>query len=352
MKPNFYCMTMGMLLLCFGLAQAQDIHLAHIHASPTYLNPALTGLFHNGNIRFIGNARSQWETVTKGYKTIAGSVDMKMADLGGNSLLGTGLQLTSDKAGDLDFTKTSVSLTLSILKALDREGKQFVMFGMRGSYYNYRLDYTKMVGFDIEPMVLDGAPDNLSFWDVSAGAAWHYSFSRFSSFYLGGALFHLNMPNTSFFSKMYDEFNTSPYYQTDQLYRKLVIHGGGDFRMAKYITALPSFIFLDQGPHREINFGTFVKFFKSRSMRKSPYAFYLGMWFRSYLETDIAGFDAIISAVRMDIRNTFITFSFDTNLSTLTRASNGFGGPELSIIQIIGNPRSINKVSKVKCPAF
>ena len=34
--------------------KSQDIHFSHIHASPTFLNPAYTGV-HNGTIRVIMN---------------------------------------------------------------------------------------------------------------------------------------------------------------------------------------------------------------------------------------------------------------------------------------------------------
>jgi len=245
----------------------------------------------------------------------------------------------------------SAGLTMSVLKALDGQGNNYISFGLRGSLYNYRLDYSKMVGFDSEPLVDAGAPNSFSFLDVSAGLAWYYNFNKHSTVYLGGAYFHINNPNTSFFNRTESE-ESQEYYGYDKLYRKIVLHGGGNIRLGKYVTALPSFIFMDQGPHQEINMGSFVKFLKSSSMKETNSAFYIGAWFRYYAEGDVGGTDALIAAVRMDINQTYLTFSFDFNLSSLTVASNGAGGPEISIVQILSVPKDKRKNSRVKCPAF
>ena len=103
MKLKHFLKTWSVLfLLAVQSLSAQDIHLSHIHASPTILNPSLAGLF-NGDIRSITNYRSQWESFTNGYRTMVTSADMKVARMGVYDFLGAGLQVYSDKAGDLDF---------------------------------------------------------------------------------------------------------------------------------------------------------------------------------------------------------------------------------------------------------
>ncbi len=348
-------MRFAFLLLTFlwlGNLSAQDIHFAHIHASPLVLNPAMTGLINNGNVRLIANARTQWHSVTNGYKTVAGSIDGKVFDLTGRNYIGGGLQLIGDRAGDLGFSKNAIEFSVSGLKALDRKGHHYVTVGLRGANHFYSVDYSKMVGFDNEPLVDAGAPDRFSFFDVSAGVAWYYHYNRFNTVYLGGAVFHLGEPNTSFFNRTDSDLANAEAYGYEKLYRKVVVHGGGNFKLSGIVTVLPSFIFMDQGPHREINMGSFVKFLKDRNTRHSETAFYLGGWFRYHLDKGIAGTDAVIAAVRADIRNTYITFSFDFNLSTLSVASYGAGGPELSVIQILTVPKDRRKSERVKCPAF
>ncbi len=352
MRKIYLTLCCSLLAVLGGQLAAQDIHFAHIHASPTYLNPAMTGMFENGSMRFIANTRSQWETIGgKGYKTVALSTDGQLGSLGESSLLGGGLQLTADQAGDLNFTKSSASLTLSAIKSLNRKYEHFIAIGIQNAYHNYRLDYSKMVGFDSEPLVENGAPNKLNFWDLSLGAAWYYTFKDRSTMYLGAGLFHINTPNTSFFSRAE---SPSEYREENQeeLYQKFVIHGGAYWRMGKQVTALPSFMYLDQGPHQEINIGTFLRFARGKSFTITNYAFYFGAWTRWHIEKDIFDVDAIITSLRMDVNRTSYTISFDTNVSSLSRASFGIGGPEVSIVKIIGPQMSNRKPNKVKCPAF
>ncbi len=340
-------------LLFSSILFAQDIHFAHIHASPTILNPAMTGLINNGNLRLIANARSQWQSVTNAYKTVAASADGKVVSFADNNFLGVGLQFAGDKAGDLGLSKMSGGITVSGLKSLDGRGNHYLSVGLQAAMFNYRVDYDKMIGFDSEPIVEAGAPSAFSFYDISAGIAWYYNYSKSSTVYLGGALFHLNNPNTSFFNRIEDEEMISEqYYGYEKLYRKLVLHGGGTMKLRKGLTILPSFIFMDQGPHQEINMGSFVKFLRNRPADDAESSFYIGAWLRYHVEKDIIGSDAIITAIRLDINNTYVTFSFDFNFSSLTQASYAAGGPELSVIQILTVPKDRLKNEKVRCPAF
>lgn len=326
---------------------AQDIHFSHIHASPTFLNPAMVGLIDGGDIRLIANARSQWNTFTNGYKTIMGSADLKLFEAGKGSLIGGGLQLYADQAGDLDFTTMMAGLTFSGIKALDRKGTNLVSVGFHGSYINNRMDYSKMIGFQQETFEFDGVPDNIGYFDFTAGIGWFYAFDWHSSFHIGLSMAHINKPDVSFLSK-----SSTLDEDIIPLFRKFTVHGGANLRLAEYVTILPSFIYVDQGPHKEITLGTFTKYKRDKSFVKSNTSFYLGAWLRWYAEKDLMGADALVASARMDVNKTYITFSYDFNFSKLNRASRGMGGAEISIIQIISTNGPLGKNSKVTCPAF
>ncbi|MEL6926683.1 MAG: PorP/SprF family type IX secretion system membrane protein, partial [Bacteroidota bacterium] len=186
------------LLLLPIVSFAQDVHFSHIHASPTLINPGMTGLF-NGDIRLIGNFRSQWTNVTKGYKTMAGAVDMKIGETRGDNVFGGGLMLISDKAGDLEFRTNTINLTFSILKALNSQGTHFVSLGIQNSFTSNSVNYANIVARDMEPAIMDGAMNKMNYWDLSAGVGWFYSFDRDNSIYLGGSYFHINEPSASIF---------------------------------------------------------------------------------------------------------------------------------------------------------
>ena len=328
---------------------AQDIHLSHIHASPILLNPAMTGLF-NGDLRLIGNTRSQWQAVTKGYKTVAASADMKLYTTNRGDVLGGGIQVFSDKAGDLDFRTNSTSFNISFMKAFGggrrRSAGHFLSFGLQNSLVSNSLDYTKIVAFDFEPGVQNGAANRLNYWDVSAGVAWFSSFDNENSFHVGLSLFHINEPVVSF-------YKSENLTEDLLLYRKWTIHGGGDIRMGKRSHLKPSFIFKDQGPHREITIGSFWKYNTTKKFAKgATSSFYFGGWYRWHAESDLFGSDAIVAAVRLDLNKTFFTFTFDINISTLREVSYGAGGPEFSIVHIMDFANRSRRPAKVECPAF
>ena len=345
MRRPLHNLFLLFLLVSAHTLTAQDIHLSHIHASPILLNPAMTGLF-NGDLRLIANSRSQWQNVTQGYKTVVGSADGQLTSIGRNDIIGGGIQLYTDKAGDLDFTTRSVSVYGSILKSLDRQGTNFISIGIQNSLYSQSVNFSNISAFDDEPAILEGSPSQNSNWDVSAGIAWFYAIDKDNSFHMGGSIFHINQPESSFLV-------TEDNKDINKLYQKYVIHGGADLRLGKKTYLKPSFITSVQGPHSELTLGSFLKYKSFRSSPNSPGAsIYFGTWVRWNLTNAFQSTDAIVTAVRMDLKETYITFSFDINVSTLSNVSKGHGGPELSVVQLLHYKRSKRKPTKVECPDF
>jgi type IX secretion system PorP/SprF family membrane protein len=339
--------TLQQLLLLLGLSSsvlAQDIHFSQIHASPTLLNPAMTGLT-NADMRFTANTKSQWNSVTNAYRTIAGSMDMKIGALPTGDIIGGGLTVISDKAGDLDFTTNTIGLSVSYMKTLDK-GKNFVSFGMTNALVSSSVDFSSIVAFDIEPSIQDGALNNMSYWDVSAGIGWFHNFNDRYAFHVGASIFHLNRPDISFYDDGTD-------VNGQLLYRKFTIHGTGEIEVSKQSIIKPSFIYADQGPHKEITLGSFWKYKTSKDKKQdNPTAIYFGGWMRWYAEKGYIGKDAFIGAVRIDYKNTFMTFTFDVNISSLSNVTYGAGGPEFSIIQLVDFRNDRLQPRKVECPAL
>jgi type IX secretion system PorP/SprF family membrane protein len=326
--------------------KAQDIHLSHIHASPTYINPAMTGLF-TGDLRFIANYRSQWNTFTNGFNTFLGSADMKLNQgFGLQDDVAAGIQISSDKAGDLDFSTTSANFTLSYLKALNGIGDHFITFGISNGIVQNRFDLSNLRVFDEDPYLTGSefSPQR-TYYDLSAGAAWFLPLKRQDFLYLGGSIFHLNQALVSF-----KRDGLAPEAGSN-LIPRYILHGGASIRVSQNATLKPSFIFFDQSPHREFNMGTFIKITReTRSYLRPEYAFYAGFWYRWSIKEGEFNRDALIASLRYDFRNTVFSFSFDLNISPLANASKGFGGPELSIMHFIDFIRPTRKRTKVKCP--
>ena len=154
-------------------AFSQDVHLSHIHASPTFLNPAMNGLIHNGAARVILNSKSQWNTVTNGFKTAIASADMKVYGKKGN-VIGLGLSVLADQAGDLDFTTVEAGLALSVLRSLDYKDRNVISVGAEINHVSNRFDPTKLVGFEAEPLLALGVPNKTRYFTYSVGLGWEW----------------------------------------------------------------------------------------------------------------------------------------------------------------------------------
>ncbi len=304
----------------------------------------MTGLF-IGDMRFIANTKTQWQSITKGYKSIAGSVDGKLFEFSSGDVLCGGLQILTDRAGDLNFKTNSIGLNFSYLKSIDK-GKNFISFGLQNAYINSSVDYSKIIAFDDEPAIRNGANDQLHYWDISAGIGWFHNFNKYYAFHIGASLNHINTPYVSFFG---NDNNGSGLY----LFRKFVVHGTGDLKLSKKSILKPSFLYADQGPHKETTVGSFWKYKAGKDYRQqNPTAIYFGAWIRTHISKNSFGTDAIIGAVRLDIQNTFMTFTFDMTISSLSKVTYGNGGPEFSIVQIVDFKNKKKRPAKVECPAF
>ncbi|MDH3649318.1 MAG: type IX secretion system membrane protein PorP/SprF [Saprospiraceae bacterium] len=341
----------GLLLSLFLYSNttfSQDIHLSHIHASPTHLNPAMTGLF-NADLRFIANYKGQWNSFTNGYRTMVASADMKLnKGIGNRDDVGVGIMAIGDQAGDLKFRTLNVGLSVSYLKALNATGTHFLSAGIQTGIIQQRLNTSlAILEEEFDPYIQN--PDfmgTVSAFDLSAGLAWFVPVGRRNHVYLGASMWHINRGFVAFQQNQVDAPDS--YF----LFPKTVIHGGAHLRINYVLTLKPSFIFLDQGPHREINMGTFFSLQAVDQYVRPEYTIYFGAWFRWSMEEGEFNRDALIASVRYDWKNTIFTFSYDINISDLARASRYQGGPELSIIHYIDFFRTDRLNFKVKCPEF
>ena len=350
---NFNKNKIGLLLvsaLICGNVSAQDIHLSHIHASPTFLNPAMTGLF-NQDLRLIANYRSQWNSFTNGYRTFVASADMKAyRGVGLRDEIGLGIQLMADKAGDLDFSHTSAALSMSYLKALNDDGSHFISTGLQIGMIQNRLNLEDLRVFDEDPALISESFNNrINYLDISAGMGWFAPIGlRNDNVYVGFSMYHINRAFVSFFDNENNQSEESLY-----LFEKYTLHGGATIRVNKFSTLKPSFIFHDQGPHREFNVGTFFKMMKEyKTYIRPEYAIYFGAWFRWSNKSGEFNRDAIIGSIRYDYKDYIASFSFDINVSSLSRASRFLGGPELSLIKLFDFDRPERRRTRVKCPDF
>jgi type IX secretion system PorP/SprF family membrane protein len=319
---GFKVWLVSTIVLASTFAKAQDIHFSQFTSAPLLLNPAFTGV--NGcDYRATAIYRNQWTGIAP-FRTVAASYDMALAKKrtkGKGHYGGIGVSLFSDKAGDSQLSTNQVNLNLSYTIILNNKGTQSLTTGIYGGAGNRSIDLSKLTfdsqfgsgGYDGNlPTRENIARTNIWYADAGAGFLYNNNINKTTNFYLGTAAYHITQPNLSFLNDVNEE-----------LFIKLVLHGGAHFKVSKQFYLLPSVMYLNQGPHSQLNFGSLVKWSKDFTFRDNT-SFYFGGWYRLK--------DAVIFTTRVDFAGINVGFSYDVNLSKLSKATRGNGGPELSIV--------------------
>jgi type IX secretion system PorP/SprF family membrane protein len=340
MKKFFYATA---LLACFGAADlsAQDPHFSQFYQSPMTLNPALTSMTNWGG-RVTANYRNQWATVTAPYQTFAlsGEAGLFRQKLNGD-FVGAGLFALNDVAGDANYRSTQIGASLAYHKSLGADDNQWLSAGVQLGAVQRSLDFTRLFfdnqfnGDILDQNLPSGENINRNqFWyfDVAAGLSYTAMPNERTSFYAGASVFHIAEPNQSF---MGDE--------REVVFRKFLVHAGAEFALNDKVSLLPQAVFMTQGPARQVNIGTLVKFKIGDQFYFDPSnnAFYIGLTHRFG--------DAFIGTVRVDWGPVIIGVSYDINMSSLVTASRTVGGPELSLQYRIGQPEDLGGM---RCPTF
>ncbi len=320
-------------------ASAQDIHFSQFNASPLNLNPALTGGF-DGDLRAVGNHKRQWLTFTNAYQTFSASVDAVIPQLRfGKSFIGIGLLFNTDVAGDASFGTNQVKLCAAYHRMLKADSTLNFSAGLNGGYNQHSINYnaltfgTQFNGNQYDPLIYNGetfSNDNISYFDVSAGAELSYIINPKIGTNIGFALNHINKPTQSFWN-----------IDKSELDRKFTIHGGLDWKLTKDLTLYPNFIYQQQVSMHELDLGALLKM---NIDNVSFHAVYAGGWIRSK--------DAGIFEVRVDYRNVNFGISYDLNYSKLNTISKGRGGLELSLIYIYKKYKNTHLPYYKKCPVY
>lgn len=347
MRNRYLLFVIALIGLSSTKLSAQDIHFSQFYMSPLNLNPAMTGVM-NCTKRAVINYRNQWAPSlgSNAYNTQSASYDVKLS-VGQNDFFGVGGTMWNDVAGESRFGTTQGRLSFSYSKKMSGNNKSshHLVVGADAGMTQRRINPSDLRwpsqhdgngGFD---PTLSGEiipNDNITYADLSAGLLWFSNLSKENNFYIGAAMHHLNQANVSFLGVV------------ASLFTRTTVHGGGQFYMNKKMSVLPGFIVMFQGPHREYNVGSSVRW-KIGNARANNSNFQLGLWYRSGVN-DNQGWhtDAAIVSSRMDFGNYGIGFSYDLTLSKLRDAAVGNGSFEFSLTYLICGDQSRG----VYCPTF
>ncbi|HEU4718712.1 MAG TPA: PorP/SprF family type IX secretion system membrane protein [Bacteroidia bacterium] len=328
--------TAALTLAAFSV-NAQDIHYSMFNETPVMLNPARAGV--PFSTRIILNYKDQWQSVASPYKTMAFSGDVSLFKSDKRkAYMGLGLNVFNDKAGDVGMKTTQVGLSASAILAPDANNK--ISIGLMGGFMQRSIGTgnqqwgSQYDGTAFNPNLASGenmATQNYNLPDAGVGINWYYgkgekymTANDGVKLDFGVAMFHPHGPKYSF----YGDAN-------ERLDPKIVAHGWASFGTGNSNLCIePSFLFVMQGPQKELTPGVNLKYILSESSkytgRKKASAFSLG----GYMRTK----DALILTTMFEYSSYAAGFSYDLNTSTLKTVSHARGGMEFFIRFVFPNP--------------
>ena len=329
---------------------AQDPRFSQYYLAPMNLNPALTGVF-DGEYRIVANYRNQWNSIlaSNSFTTYAvgGEYRLNVVD---EDYAGVGIQLLDQSSGIGNFSRTQGHLNLAYHKQIGggrySSISQYLIAGgqigfgqMSTNWNNYwfsrQYDENSQSVDLTKPHGENGTDKGDLFLDLGVGLMWYAVFSEKMSVYAGGSLAHLNSPNIS----LYDNSD-------EKLYSKWTVHAGGEIAMTDFLSLMPGFYVMGQGPSFEAVFGNNIRY---TNHDWQELAIRAGLWGRLNNRLDKKNnFESMIVVLIFELENWQLGLSYDVNFSPLQAVTNSRGTFEASVIYTAKE----RKRHWVKCPTF
>lgn len=336
-------LLLGTFLFISLHAYTQDIHLSQFYETPLLRNPALAGIF-TGDYRVEAVYRNQWSSITVPYQTTAVSGEAKFPIGKGNDYITGAVQVTYDVAGTSHFQTTQVLPTVNYHKSLSDERNMYLSIGFMGGFTQRQFNPARLT-FDnqynngaFDPTASSG--ENFSkfgfiYPNLGTGISFSSTFGENVNWFIGASYYHFNRPKVSFFGD-----------KTIELSPKLEYNAGVSAPLGDYVKVIVEYNQLKQGTYQEVMAGGLL-----------GYRIQLGSG-ATLLDNMIYGGlfvrwnDAIVPVVKLELAKYDVGFSYDVNVSKLSKASQTFGGFELSFSfkGFFNTPGST--VNRLRCPRF
>lgn len=332
-----------MVCLLSRRAGAQDIHLSQFYETPILRNPALAGIF-TGDYRVEAVYRNQWSSLTIPYQTGALSGEVRFPVGHRNDYLTGGLQLTYDVAGSARFQTTQLLPVINYHKSLNDEKDMYLSVGFMAGFTQRQFDPAKAT-FDnqysngeFDPTAPSGETmikDNFNYLDMATGLSFSNTIAEDVHWFIGAAYYHFNRPKVSFLND-----------KTVELSEKWEYNAGLSAPLGDFGKIILEYNQLRQGTYSEVMAGGLVGYTiqlrqGATDQTNMVYGGLLVRWN-----------DAIVPVIKLDMGSYSIGFSYDVNVSKLAKASQSFGGYELSL-SYKGFFASQNSSShRLRCPRF
>jgi type IX secretion system PorP/SprF family membrane protein len=311
MKGIFKVSLLGLLLMMGKASVAQvDPHFSQYYVYPSWLNPALTGVF-DGSYRVAGIYRNQWSGVTP-FKTPGVSFDMNT-----NNSISFGGSIMNLKAGDAGYSYLTAYASASYSGIRFGINKtQRVVFGMQAGVVNRKFDPSKFTtsenwtntGFQPGLTSENLTRTSSAMFDMGAGALYiDGTPNKKTNFYGGLAVSHLTQPEDDFIKDA-----------DAKLPMRLTLHGGLRVVVNDNWSITPNFLFLSQGTAKETMLGAYAQV---KASEEADFLFGANYRFG----------DAFAPYIGYYYKNFVLGASYDVNMSDLGKTAKGANSFEISL---------------------
>ncbi len=310
---------LGILLLLsflFHPLAAQDVHFSQYVASPLTLNPANSGDY-EGAWRAMAIYRSQWAAISTPYESVALGYEKKFERFSG------GLVFINDRTGDVRLNSNKLYANAAFVKPLG--GLQMRLGAQLGIAHKYvdvnSLSYPNQFNngtgeFDPDlPNGENNLENSILYPDLNLGLMLKRSGQTFSPF-LGLSVFHVTHPNESFSGG------------TSRLPMRTNVNAGLRWKMSEQLAVVPEILYSHHAKAHELLVGSYAYYYLAPNAFKAR-SLFAGGELRTGLGRNT---DAAIFIVGVEVQKIRLGFSYDSNVSQLSEATNQQGGFEVSLI--------------------
>lgn len=313
MRKYFLIISLLGFLAFNKQAKAQDFHLSMYDAAPLFLNPAMTGVV-EGQWRLHAQYRTQWKAVNfKPYQTALVSFDKPVKNWG------FGGQITNYRAGIGNYNVLQGLASIGYTIPLDKKRANIISFGVQGGLsqksvehqlHTFDNQYTTTNGGFFDNSLANGESfggQSFVIPELNVGFLYYYAKqqSKLNPF-IGVSAFNLLTPNESW------------YGVDNKLPMRYYAHAGMRINISETLYLIPKALYQRQNEFNELTVATDIGIF----LKKSELYLIGGLIYRAN--------DAAIASIGLKKENYIARVSYDVNLSTLTAASTGRGGFEVS----------------------
>lgn len=305
-----YFLVLCSCLLLQNAAAQVDAHFSQYYVYPSWLNPALTGVF-DGDYRVSAIYRNQWGNVSSPFATTGLAGDIKT---GKNLAIGVNGLTQSAGDGGYHYTTAAVSVNYTGVR-FGKSGYQRLNLALQAGYINRRFDPSKFTfgeqwtpGGIVSVNSESFTRNSSSSFDAGAGLLYFDAApGKKANVYAGFSMAHLTRPE--------DKFSASG---NEKLPYRYSAHAGVRLQMSQTVTLTPNLLYLQQGNASEKAISLYAQL-------NADYQtdFLAGVNYRLQ--------DAISPYVGMNYKSFVIGASYDINISDLGKLSKGASSFELTL---------------------